>query len=136
MSELTGGIKNAMERKEPVEKIRRSFINAGYSPQEVEQALQEANSIFSAPNTVQVQKPTPVVEKPKPAQPVEKPTVQQPMPPQPSSSQFNQLPSTPQVQTKKEPHIPLLAIGILCALILLGAAMLGIYWDQITGLFK
>lgn len=131
MSELTGGIKNAMERKEPVEKIRRSFINAGYSPQEVEQALQEANSIFSAPSAVQVQKPAQILEKPQQA---EKPTIQQPAQPQPS--QFNQLPTTPQIQTKKERQVPFLAIGILCALILLGAALFGIYWDQITGLFK
>jgi hypothetical protein len=37
-NELNGGIKNALERGESMQKIKQSFLNAGYSLEEVENA--------------------------------------------------------------------------------------------------
>jgi hypothetical protein len=101
-SELTGGIKNAMERHEPSERIRQSLINAGYSPQEVEQAFQETNSSFSQPA--------------------------------PEIPQFQQLPPpAPESKSNLKIYIILAIVGVL---IIIGAAMLGLYWKTITGWFK
>lgn len=41
---LLGGMKNALERGQPIQKVKQSFINAGYKPQEVEQAAGQLNS--------------------------------------------------------------------------------------------
>ena len=39
--EIIAGFKNALERGESVEEAKHSFLNAGYSASEVEQAVQE-----------------------------------------------------------------------------------------------
>ena len=38
--EIAGGIKNALNRGESLVKAKQSFINSGYSPQEVQEATQ------------------------------------------------------------------------------------------------
>lgn len=38
--EILGGIKNALDRGEPLEKAKQTFINSGYTPQEVQEAAQ------------------------------------------------------------------------------------------------
>jgi hypothetical protein len=38
--EILGGIKNALDRGEPLEKAKQTFINSGYTPQEVQEAVQ------------------------------------------------------------------------------------------------
>lgn len=42
--EISGGIKNALDRGEPLEKAKQSFTNAGYTPQEVQEAAQKVAS--------------------------------------------------------------------------------------------
>jgi hypothetical protein len=60
MSELTGGILNAMERKEPLESVRRSFLNAGYPPAEIDQAISEASQTLTPLPKPQIFNPLPV----------------------------------------------------------------------------
>ena len=38
--EISGGIKNALDRGEPLEKAKQSFISSGYTPEEVQEAVQ------------------------------------------------------------------------------------------------
>ena len=56
-SELIGGIRNALERGEPIEKVKQSFLNAGYTPEEIERASRESSQIqkitISSPETLQ-----------------------------------------------------------------------------------
>ena len=58
---LTGGIQNAVERGQTVENAKQSFINAGYSSQEVEQAAQltTPQQKISAENIAQNQNTNP-----------------------------------------------------------------------------
>ena len=37
--EISGGIKNALDRGEPLEKAKQTFVNSGYTPQEVQEAV-------------------------------------------------------------------------------------------------
>ena len=126
VNDLIGGVKNAMDRGQNMNNIRQSFVNAGYKKEEVEQAIQETNSIYSqSTQQVQVQQ----------AQPTPSPqtTEQQNQTTQP---QFQQLPSPVQAQpTEKKSHLWLVLI-IVSILILVGAALLGLYWEKIAGLFK
>lgn len=43
-SEIAGGIKNALDRGEPLAKAKQSFINGGYTQQEVQEASQMVRS--------------------------------------------------------------------------------------------
>lgn len=129
MSELTGGIRNAMEKKEPLEKIKRSFLNAGYPPEEVQQAIQEATAaIFSS--TVQPQTtPQKIIPQTSPA--VTNPNTPLPIKQSlPVSPAFQQLPKQ-QTETKKS-HLGLyITLAIVSIVILASSALLGLYWDKI-----
>lgn len=48
---LIGGLKNALERGESIEKAKQSFINAGYKPEEVTAAAQKVPATTSKINT-------------------------------------------------------------------------------------
>ncbi len=43
--EISGGIKNALDRGESLAKAKQSFINAGYTPQEVQESTQMIKSV-------------------------------------------------------------------------------------------
>jgi len=45
--ELSGGLKNALERGETIDSAKQSFINAGYKPLEVEAAVQKVPMVTS-----------------------------------------------------------------------------------------
>ena len=136
-NELIGGLKNALERGEPLEKAKKSFLSAGYSTQEIEGAAAKVNSSNVAP----------------PTQPQAQPAVQQKapaaIPPQPPTAS-PQTPSTPQkvvpqAQPKQAPTVQpaakpksasrllIIILIITSATILLGAALLGLFWDKLFG---
>tara|TARA_Y100000310_G_scaffold325742_1_gene389700 strand:+ start:2384 stop:2881 length:498 start_codon:yes stop_codon:yes gene_type:complete len=145
--ELVGGIKNGLERGEPMPKIKQSFINAGYKPAEVNAAVSKLST-----QTPQPEQPAPTTQpqqapaQPTPTKPVKKkqsffsklfsrkkqvvkPTVQTTSPP-PTPAQ----PEIPEVEQPKKSGISktvILILIILSALILIGAAILGLYWDKI-----
>jgi hypothetical protein len=55
MSELTGGIENAIERGESAQRIKQSFLNAGYKNEDIEEAFKEAvqYGLISEPQTLE-----------------------------------------------------------------------------------
>jgi hypothetical protein len=107
-SDLLGGIKNAMERKESIEKIRLSFLNAGYKLEEVNAAINESNPPYSESAN------QPITE----------------------TEKFKPLPTSTQIQEKKSTSKSFwIILIIICVLILSGAALLGLYWNKIAGLF-
>ena len=105
--ELIGGIKNALERGENIEKAKQSFISAGYRPEEVTAAIQKTPSRNP---------PTPT-EKPKEI-PLSK-----------IIPGTNKLAPPP----KKKSKLILIIIIIISILILIGAGLLGVFWNSLFG---
>ena len=104
--ELIGGLKNATERGETLMKAQQSFINAGYSKEEVIAAARKVSA-------GEPQKKTSVPTNPQ-AQPAAK------------------VPEKISVPGKKEASKTIKIILIVAsALVLIGAALLGIFWDKI-----
>lgn len=114
--ELAGGIKNALERGEPLPKIKQSFINAGYKPEEVERAarkiLHPELAIPPTPKPIETKK---IETQPIPAQ---QPTIQK-------------LPVQPIQKQKTFSKKLIIILTIVSILILVGAALLGLYWDKL-----
>jgi len=113
--ELIGGLRNALDRGETLVKAKQSFINAGYKQVEVEAAARKvpaATSQISRPATV-----APVTAKPLP-----KPITQAAKP----QSATTTAPSQP----KKLSKIFIIILIVISALILIGAAILGLFWNS------
>ncbi len=113
--ELIGGLKNAFERGESFAKAKQSFINAGYNPQEVEIATQEIRKLLSSTNR-------PVTT-----------SVETKFTQIPKTSQTKQLPTTSSGSPTRKKGIPkalIIFLVIFLILIVVGAATLGLFWDQ------
>lgn len=108
MNELSGGIKNALERGESLESIKRSFINAGYNPKEVGEAISDAGTQNYN---------TSVVANEGKIQPGYQP-----------------LPAVKPVKEKKS-HLKFIVMGVVCLLILVCVGIVGLYWDKLMSLF-
>ncbi len=84
-NEILGGLKNALERGESIDKAVQSFINAGYNPQLVHQAAIELSSgitqISNPSSTSDIQAKFPIY----------KPNSQQPMAGQQLKGSTNKL---------------------------------------------
>ena len=108
--ELAGGLKNALERGENLEKAKLSFLNAGYKKEEIEAAAREVSQPSVAPTAASPSKPS---APPAPAAPAKIPTPQ--------------LPATaqPQKMSKKL----MIILGVVVVLILAAAALLGLFWS-------
>lgn len=146
-SELLGGIKNALERGESMDKVSKSFLNAGYSQEEVQKAVNQAASFAE---TVQQNKNSEIAKN--------QPTAV--APPATHSDQKKENPnisSKPQTISKNtpDPEMPALPkppsksdtlkkpkkskkvwiiLAIVIALvILIGAGFVFLYWDQFFG---
>ena len=102
MNELIGGMRNALERGETLNKAKQSFINAGYKNDEVESAAQQLSQTSSFNALPQ--------------------TNQNPQNPK------NLLQNLPAKHLSKRFVIILIVLG---ALILIGAGLLGIYWERL-----
>ena len=106
---LIGGIKNALERGETMEKAKRSFINAGYKPEEVEMAAKQVPSTtskISQSTTPQTKTATSVKSK------------------SPSKT------AAPKQQKQVSKKFTIILI-FLASLVVIGAILLGIFWDKI-----
>lgn len=112
--ELIGGLQNALSRGEDITKAKQSFISAGYKPEEIEAAAQKVSMI---PKVIQ-QAP---IQSTKPNQQSQQPT----QTPQPQLTTTN--PEQPKQASKKF----LIILASVAALILIGAALLGLFWDKI-----
>lgn len=109
--EISGGIKNALDRGEPLEKAKQTFINSGYTPEEV----QEATKLMGpSPSTAT----KPLI----PAQP----TATQPTPAQPVATQSATTPTKSPLSKKT-----IIIMSVVGAVILILALALGIFWDKI-----
>ncbi len=119
--EIIGGLKNALERGETLAKAKQSFLNAGYKPAEIDGAVRK----MPATNT-QIKKPitTPAETKIPAAQ---KPTANNQSPPRTTSI----MPGQKKHLSKKF----IIILVSIAALILIGAALLGIFWSTISGWF-
>ena len=131
MQELTGGIKNALERGENIEQIKQSFINAGYSQRDVNSSVAEIQSKTTATTPPQTPAPQKTLNSLTTNQSSIQPT-RNILP-----SQLKKFP-TPKIKTpQKQQRFPgwLIVVIILSIFILVGAALLGFYWDKIVKLF-
>ncbi len=129
--EIAGGLKNAVERGQDLEKAMRSFANAGYSIEEVNIAAQRLSGI------------RPMVEPEQPAETTsqaivqsvpQQTTAQQPATAQPATGQApttQALPTSPTPTPKKSSKKLIIILMILSALTLVSAALLGIFWNQL-----
>lgn len=110
--ELIGGLKNAVERGEPIVKAKQSFINAGYKQQEVEMAAQKISTTITPTQPVTTVQP--------------KITSAQPAPLQSSTTTIPR-------QSKKLSKKLLIILITSGALILIATALLGIFWENLFG---
>lgn len=110
-NEIIGGLKNALERGETLEKAKRSFINAGYKLEEVEMAVQRIPSISS-----KISKPlSEVTQEPSVAGSVENPVLEKKK-------------KGKKIKVKKEKPVktgPKASKNLVIALIILGVLVLG-----------
>lgn len=58
--EIVGGIKNALDRGESLEKAKQSFVNAGYEKSEVEKAAQGLSTFSDIQQPTASKKKTPL----------------------------------------------------------------------------
>lgn len=107
-SEIIGGIKNAIIRGESIEKAKQSFINAGYKKEEVEKAIQIMSTV-KVPE--QINLPSLTNQKSSQAPPISKI-------------------KTPKQQQKISTTLKII-LGISIFLIIVAAALLGIFWDKL-----
>jgi hypothetical protein len=109
--ELIGGLQNALLRGETIDKAKQSFISAGYKPEEIEAAAHKI-SITPKANQQPSTKPIPI-------------PIKQSI--QPQITTTTTKPKQPKKLSKKF-LIIMISISIL---VLIGAALLGIFWNKI-----
>jgi cell division septation protein DedD len=112
--EIVGGLKNALDRGETLAKAKQTFLSAGYKQEEINAAVQKmptTTSQIGKPVTAPAKTPTP--------------TTQQKAQPSPTTT-------TKMPEQKKHISKKFIIILISCSvLVLIGAALLGIFWDKI-----
>jgi len=107
-------LQNALERGDNLEKAKQSFINSGYTSEEVETATAKLSQSPESQST-----PQPEVAVPSPqSAPVTQP-----------------LPAQPQVkQPPKQASKTFLIILVIISILILGVAgAVGLFWDKIFG---
>jgi uncharacterized membrane protein YvbJ len=97
-------LKNALERGENLSKAKQSFLNAGYTSQEINAAVQKI------PNTNR-----------QPLRPLNQQSV-----PQPLSN-----PKTPQQTSQKISKKTLIIIAVVGIIVILIALILGLFWNKL-----
>ena len=117
-NELLGGLKNALERGQSLEQAKQSFINAGYNLNEIE----STTSMLSSAQQIQIsENKTPRGFSQ---------TIPESMNPQ--QSQFKHLPLQPNIK-KPISKIWIIILILVSSMILISAAIFGLYWDQLFG---
>lgn len=135
--EIIGGLKNALDRGDSLEKASQSFINAGYSPVEVKAAANmvspSVSSIIpsSQDNLQQKEQIQKLESQPKPSQMLQpKPS---PLPQPIQTSQPAQISSDQSVKKTSKKLVISLVIILLVLLVLLGITIK--YADKILSTF-
>jgi len=125
MNDLTTALARALERGENIQNAARSLINAGYSQQEIQEALTEISG-----------KATPQTQTPQQSAQVQQPLQATPLPQQPFETSIPQAPQT-EVQQKKKSGRNLVVIFLIIfnIVIILGAVIVAIFWESIMKLF-
>lgn len=117
--EIAGGLRNALERGESLAKAKQSFLNAGYKPEEIDAAAQKVPAV-TPQGVQQVTVPNKVnLTDTRQGQAVQQ-QVRQPLP-------------TTTIKPQGHQRLSRAFIIVLIAgatLILIGAAILGLYWDR------
>lgn len=144
--DLLGGLKNAIERGSNPEAASKSFLNAGYTQEEINSALSKLNASGTTPTTP-VQAPvastapkaapqpqSQQIVEPAPIQ-VEQQSIPPQTPPQeatpsPAVAMENPLPSS---DKKNSSRTLIIVVSIIIIAILIGAGVLGLYWDTLFG---
>jgi len=121
MSELTGGIENALDRGESPEKAKQSFLNAGYKKEDIEEAFNESSQYEATA------KPQNIVQS---ANITSANTA-----PQADNTNLNLPPSPPQnnlIPKKKKNNKVLIIVLIILVLLLIGSGVAFlVFKDQI-----
>lgn len=117
--EIRVGLKNALDRKETLERAKLSLINAGYDPKVVDVVLTELGDIPEKTTFEKIEK-----TKFKKIKPIENKKEK--------VEKIKKLPKTTEVRPKKKKVAIYVIISII---ILVLAALLGLYWDKIVGMF-
>ena len=110
---LSGGLKNALDRGESLEKAKQSFLNAGYKSEEIEDAVQKMPKVSPIKKQISTipeasSEPQKIAIKTKP------------------------LPINLPKQEKKLSKKVIIILVFISILIIVGAAILGIFWDRIV----
>ena len=124
--EIAGGLKNALDRGENLAKAKQSFLNAGYKPEEVEAAVQKMPAMTSTVS----QPVTAPSETEIPAAQAAQPQATQPGQPQAAKPLPTTTTNIPGQQQKLSKKFIIILVSS-AALALIGAAILGIFWDKI-----
>ncbi len=143
---LSGAVKNALERGQPPLKIKQSLINAGYNPAEVNAAMQAMPQAQTVPSNQlappkQPQKipqktlpspeksipkmPEPPTKQPQKAAPAQQPQSPTPQQAQPLPKDKVKIPTN--AAKKRFPRWLVISLIIFSAMVLIGAAILGLY---------
>ena len=120
--ELAGGLKNALERGATLQQAKQSFLNSGYSPQEIQNAIQKMHS-----TSTQIIKPI------KQESPIQTP-IQTPIKPLAQQTQAlpQQTPAPIQTPTKKySPTTTIIILSIVGVIIIIISLVVGLFWNNI-----
>lgn len=144
--ELVGGIRNALDRGEEINKAKQSFINAGYTKKEIDEAtaalgISDQTSPVTA--TAPIQLKTPVSATP---QDNKKPLIKKlpqvtsmKLPHKkivfPSKKETQKLPVAQLKEPQKLNKALVIVLILLGILFVVAAGFFGIYWDQLFGPF-
>ena len=124
--ELAGGLKNALERGATLQQAKQSFLNSGYSPQEIQNAIQKMHS-----TSTQIIKP---IKQESPIQtPIQTP-IQPPIKPLAQQTQAlpQQTPAPIQTPTKKySPTTTIIILSIVGVIIIIISLVVGLFWNNI-----
>ncbi len=154
--DILGGLRNALSRGESLNQAMRSFLNAGYNKEEIEEAARALESGVQQP--VQQVQPQPAIQQPiqqtqktqsMPQQPVQQPVVVQKVSAygqtvQPVSQQpIQQTPSVPQKVSayespQKKPRGKAIIFILVAMLILLLGILVAVFFfkEEIISFFN
>jgi len=116
LEELKSGLQNALERGESLQSAAQSFVNAGYNKKDVDVAARNLSQ-----NNQQTSQPPQQIN----SSPQNLPN----LPNLPQETQSKPLGKTP--PKKQAGKLFLIILIIIAVLIVIGAGLLGLFWDKI-----
>ena len=148
--ELVDGLRNAIERGNDLEKVKQSFISAGYHREQVEEAA-EMISYGSSLDAPQENEPKPNLSKavkPGKTEKLEKTIPEQPTAPE-KSPQMPQLAKdfqtpqadskemlTPEKEEKSKTHLWIILLLSILFFLIIALVLILVFKDQIIGWFS